>query len=356
MFANTVILLVLVIFAAHLCIKTYYFVQKSAPSASAYERLPEVARRNYAHMTPGDVDEMLNTFNTMRYRYAPWVGYREDVTKSRFVNIDAYGIRANGDTRRDISTIRDAVWFFGGSTTLGWGVTDEETIPAQLEKLIGRPVVNFGVSGFYSAQENLLLNQYLRIGYSPSMAIFLDGINEQCDVVEYQREMKLLFAKAQDGYGWDPREFAKPVIYAYDRVISKLRKLTKIDVDRSESAALVCEDDGKRIELHSIHAQILAERNALCRTYQIECRTFVQPFAGIHGKQEDPNFSQNDRTTMRELFLHLESGWRAAGAVFVTDALDRYQQHAFIDEVHYSAAANKLIAQAIAENLRGKLK
>jgi hypothetical protein len=48
----------------------------------------------------------------------------------------------------------------------------------------------------------------------------------------------------------------------------------------------------------------------------------------------------------------LEPNWRAAGAIFVTDALDHWARHAFNDEVHYSADASRLIAERVAQRLR----
>ena len=38
--------------------------------------------------------------------------------------------------------------------------------------------MNLGVKGDASLKENRLLDHYLRTGYRPAMAIFLDGINE----------------------------------------------------------------------------------------------------------------------------------------------------------------------------------
>ena len=57
------------------------------------------------------------------------------------------------------------------------------------------------------------------------------------------------------------------------------------------------------------------------------------------------------RRQLRALFEHLEPNWRASGAIFVTDALDHYDRHAFVDEVHYSADASRLIAETIASRL-----
>lgn len=110
---------------------------------------------------------------------------------------------------------------------------------------------------------------------------------------------------------------------------------------------------GQRNALRTIHARVLAERAALCRLYEIECRTLVQPFAGLHGRRDasETTLREVDRKQLRELFGHLESNWREAGAISITDVLDLYDRHAFIDDVHYSAAASRLIAEAIAARL-----
>ena len=346
-FANTVILLLLVVTATHVAVTGFYHLRDT----SQYRRLSEVARLNYSHMAPTDVEDLLLATNTMRYRYAPLVGMTEQATKSRFVNVDEYGIRSNGRPRGSIAEIQNGVWFLGGSSAFGYGVTDGETIPAQLEKLMGRPVINFGAAMFFSAQENLLLVQYLRSGYRPAMAIFFDGVNESCDLDEYQEEMARIFDSTQQGYEWSPGEFAKPVIYAFGKLGDKLRKLTGTSVKKSERHELTCEAYGKRQELRTVHARILAERESLCRMYAIECVTIVQPFVHVHGRHEDVNIPDSERSAMREKFRHLEPNWRNAGAVFVTDALDLHERHAYIDEAHYSAAASRLIARAIATRL-----
>jgi hypothetical protein len=106
--------------------------------------------------------------------------------------------------------------------------------------------------------------------------------------------------------------------------------------------------------LRDVHSRTLAERESLCRSYAIEGITLVQPFGGLHGRNEDPTYSEDDRKSIRGKFRHLEPSWRAAQAVFVTDSLDQLMKHAYIDDVHYSAEASKVIAKAIADKIRGK--
>lgn len=344
--ANTAILVLVLELGAHGAITLYRWVAPTLPMTRPTTQLAEVAKANYAHMPLADVDEMLRVTLSLRFQYAPWVGYRHRQTTSRFVNVDAYGIRANGPVPRDVTAIQGAVWFFGGSTTFGYGVADHETIPAQLEQVTRRPVVNFGVSDYYSAQENLLLTQYLRVGYRPAVALFLDGINEVCGPDLYQAEIALMFNKVQEGYDW---AFGYPVTYAYAGIGRRLKRLIGAEAEGGRVDELTCVGDGTQNPLRTVHARLLAERDALCRLYQIECRTLVQPFAGLHGRHDDARWlPQGPRNMLSNLFLHLESNWRAAGATFVTDALDHYDRHAFIDEVHYSAAANQVIARRIA--------
>ncbi len=55
----------------------------------------------------------------------------------------------------------------------------------------------------------------------------------------------------------------------------------------------------------------------------------------------------------RALYAHLEPVWRSARIEFITDALDELPRHPYVDAMHYSAAANRSIAAAIALRLPG---
>lgn len=352
-FASSVILFLLVVTSTHVALTTY----NESQAASRYRGLPEVVKRNYAHMAPADVDDLLKATATMRYRFAPWVGMRERPVTSRFVNVNAHGIRSNGRPLGSISEIRDAIWFFGGSTTFGYGVTDEESIPAQLEKAIGHPVMNFGVAAFFSAQENLQLVQFLRFGYRPSKVVFLDGINEACDVVDYEAKVDPRFEQLLDLYRWDPKEIAKPVLYAASKLGDRVKTFMGIDRGAPDDDELTCASPEGPRTLRTVHGQMLAEREVLCRLYALECTTFVQPFPGMHGRHDDPqSLPERTRSLYRDKFELLEESFRSAGAIFVTDALDHHLAHAYLDSAHYSSAANKLIAHAIAGHMGAPLR
>lgn len=335
--ANTALLSIAIVAGAN-----GILVWRDASRADTYDTLSEPARRNYAHLSRADVDNLLRTTATLRYRHAPHSGFVEAAVSSRFVNVDDRGIRSNGGAA---AALDNAVWFLGGSTTFGFGVADSETIPAHLERRLQIPVINFGVRGHASTTENRRLANLLRAGYRPSRVLFLDGINEACEPDQVEDDLSTLVSQAQDGF---LLQWTRPVRQLVKRLQTKLAGPRAIDLP-----PLTCVQNGRENSLSELHARAMNERRALCNVYEIACVTFVQPFAGVHGRHDDRDFMAGpDARALRSLFAHLESSWRAAGATFVTGALDGLDKHAFIDWEHYSAEASARIADAIAVSLR----
>jgi hypothetical protein len=73
---------------------------------------------------------------------------------------------------------RKVIYMFGGSTTFGSKVADDETIPAYLEREIEAMVVNFGQENYSMHQEVYLLVDNLLKGNIPDYVVFYDGVNE----------------------------------------------------------------------------------------------------------------------------------------------------------------------------------
>ena len=112
--------------------------------------------------------------------YRPFVEYTSGPVDGQFVNVTDQGLRCNvnGSTDCAVRGGRDEIRVFGGSTTFGYGVKNDETIPAYLDQMTpGYRVLNFGVASNYSTIKRIpdlnLLTQY-----DPSAAvIFIDGLN-----------------------------------------------------------------------------------------------------------------------------------------------------------------------------------
>ncbi|MDO8794265.1 MAG: hypothetical protein Q7J25_06570 [Vicinamibacterales bacterium] len=348
--ANTALLLIVVCLGLHVVLLAWYARERD--NKAYYADLSPEVRANYAHMSPDDVDALLRATWNPGWLHEPWTGFRERARTSRFVNVDASGLRMNRAGESPLARLDGAIWVFGGSTTFGYGVADTETIPAQLEQLLGRPVVNFGRADYYSAQENVLLQQFLGAGFRPSDVWFLDGINERCDLELYQRELGILFDRTQATYRWDLAELVKPVSYAAGRLWSATSTGQKATREREARRwGQPCMKYGRTTPLAAVVSANLTVRSALCTASGVSCTTFVQPFAGTHGTLAGHNIDPQERAGLGTLFAQTEAAFRQSGARFVTHALDGSSRHAFVDPGHYSAWANRAIARTMADSL-----
>jgi hypothetical protein len=102
------------------------------------------------------------------------------------VNVDPAGFRlSRGASPWPPDPGAVNVFVFGGSTTFGYGIADDETVVSALqawlaERLTGRPVrcYNFGRGAYYSSQERALFEELLEADFVPDAALFIDGLNE----------------------------------------------------------------------------------------------------------------------------------------------------------------------------------
>jgi lysophospholipase L1-like esterase len=119
------------------------------------------------------------------YEYEPFTQFKHRPLRGRYLNIDPNGFRIDKNQgpwppqRNGFN-----IFLFGGSTTLGVGVPDDETIPSYLQEYMAAhcrtraAVYNFGRLGYFSTQEVLLYYRLLSSGAVPTVAVFVDGIND----------------------------------------------------------------------------------------------------------------------------------------------------------------------------------
>lgn len=80
---------------------------------------------------------------------------------------------------RWLSEPKRHTFVFGGSTTFGYGVPDDETVVAYLNRKKPHDIhLNFGVEAYDSIREVDKLIYLIRKGCRPRYVIFIDGINE----------------------------------------------------------------------------------------------------------------------------------------------------------------------------------
>ncbi|MDB2334771.1 hypothetical protein N9V54_03120, partial [Planktomarina temperata] len=316
-----------------------------------YSLLPEIVQENYSHLNHEDVNQLLDETWVPGWEYEEVVGFKERARSGEHVNVNSFGFRSTLDGEEFRNFLDGGIWFFGGSTTFGYGVRDDETIPSTLDKLLDENVVNLGRGYYYSHQENLLLEALLSSGVRPSSVVFLDGINERCSIRTYQQQMATLFESAQNNRSSIP-EYAfsiiKPLFNFTLKVFRKLGVNLNVASQSEDLQSISCNVYGSNMNLEAVLRTNLAKRQQVCNFYQIECRTFLQPFAGTHGMHLSLiDLNETSRQSLEQKFEHLHEAFLAHEVNDITTALDDLNAHAFIDGVHYSYDANKLLAQAI---------
>lgn len=180
--------LALLLFVNVLLYAIFYVRDETKPAPPALIQLYGAKiYKAYSGWRPEDVYSLLKeTWTKLRPEYEPFTGFREPAFRGKFVNIHPAGFRvsrhqASWPPRSDTTSL----FVFGGSTTFGYGLPDDETIASYLGECVpassssGRlAVYNFARASYFSSQELILFQQLLAGGFLPQLAVFIDGVND----------------------------------------------------------------------------------------------------------------------------------------------------------------------------------
>jgi len=115
---------------------------------------------------------------------------------------------------------KNSVFFYGGSTTFGYNVTDFQTIPSFFgKKLIESKkslcVKNYGRGSYFSTQENILfmkhiLNKKIK---EDDIIIFINGVNEGGNRNSRNTEFLYIVNNAINQKYWDMYKYTFPIFF-----------------------------------------------------------------------------------------------------------------------------------------------
>ncbi|MFH1119573.1 MAG: hypothetical protein V1775_07095 [Bacteroidota bacterium] len=145
----------------------------------------EFIRKVYPGKNDNDIRELL--LPNSPYANHPVLEFQDRMQVSKHYNTGFEGIRFDKKVTRINASekINGAVWVFGGSTTFGHGVSDNETISACLNRLDTDNIyINFGVHAYHQSAEINKLILLLKKGYQPRKVIFIDGLNDIIRMIE----------------------------------------------------------------------------------------------------------------------------------------------------------------------------
>jgi hypothetical protein len=296
------------------------------------------------------------------FEFQDYIGYIESKKENQeFVNFSF----EKGRKINNPETCKKKIYFYGSSTTFGYQVKDDQTIPFYFLKLLNTNfinnnycVYNFGAGEYNSSRENsLFLLHIINNKISKNdIIIFLDGAGEMLPS-NFSNEIKKLFDGTQNTLGnkiiITSEYFFKslPLVIFYNKIDSMLEKNNNFINPNELKIKNVIE---KSTEIFLKNIQV---REAICEKFGLSCYTFLEPYS--YAQKEFTNkFTTN---SSKEIYY---------GKNFIS-AYDEYKKIKtiidiseilsnsniiikYIDDFHYSPNANQLIAKTILDKIEKK--
>ncbi len=155
------------------------------PVAERHGRMKLKFNTVYPGKSETVIQDLLRETWSRPYAYEPFTQFKERPYRGNYVNVDEGGFRfSKNQANWPPEPTAFNVFVFGGSTTFGYGVSDAETVPSRLQEILEHTsgksisIFNFARGLYYSTQERILFERLLSEGHIPSLAIFIDGVND----------------------------------------------------------------------------------------------------------------------------------------------------------------------------------
>ena len=293
-------------------------------------------------------DELVELHNNTwknydKFRFIPFLGHTETDRENKFVNFT----EKNGRHIVRPSNCKNNIYLYGGSTTFGYNVTDNQTLGFYLQKLVDNStcVFNHGRAYYYSKQENNLFINHIENNKKINTAIFLDGINERCGGYEYMNQINNSFNMMVE----------RPYLMWKSSIINLFYTLPIVQFINSFSgSSRWIKDDNNNIlkidscssntDLKSLYEKRVSVRDGICNKHNIKCYSFLQPMVGSSGKQISKLITEERK---KDFIYKYEVLSKAKGIIDLKYILINDRQLSYIDGVHYSPDSNKSIAKEL---------
>jgi len=310
--------------------------------------------------------------------YEPFLGWDRRFFKSKYVNIDAAGVRKTWNPEFSEENPKE-IYMFGGSTMWGAGARDEFTIPSWVSKklnaagLNGR-VHNYGERGYVFLQEIVQLLLLLREGQRPDLVVFYDGVNDvyaayQAGHAGAVQNTALMRAKLSTPQPFTWASFHTGV----ERLIKKNSVIYKA-IDRiaaasqgrgtgREVAALYDEDELARLaeDIVREYGKSLLLLKDLSRIYGFEYICFWQPVSFLENTLTEEESGSDPRIhdeCLARLFkkVHVLLQQKPLdNCIDLVDALANRTHSVYFDFCHVTEEGNEIVSQRITSAVVGKL-
>lgn len=281
-----------------------------------------------------------------RLGYAPKPGFRGSGAGGWTVTIDSDGFRTCRDAPG--ADAGRAILAVGDSYTFGEEVSDAETWPAQLQGLVGRRVLNGGVSG-YGFDQIVLRAEQLADRHKPSMLI-AGFIADDIRRTEMRRQWGrnkpwFVLGAGEPALAGVPVPRRKPRAPAWlrhrlERLLielpAPLQQIAGYHVRRHSAG------EGIRIALHLVERLAQLERRHGCRVVLL---AQYHPHVWV-----DRTFAGDQRRTTQRVLDRANSLGLATVDTFTRFAIEPAAASLYVN-VHLNARGNAMVASLLAARL-----
>lgn len=326
-----------------------YHVKKG--SLSKWEKqLPKL----YPGQDLQEIKKMLSeTWRNNAFVYEPFVEYSNREFHGEFFNIQEHGYRSG--EKLPWPPPSNSIFIFGGSTALGIGVKDSETISSYLEKALDNKSIayNFSTPAQYSTIERIRFFKFITQNIKPDIAIFIDGLND------------FYFYQIPDRSNYSNRlELASDfkISYILKKFISKFNTVKLLFYFLNKNVEdLYFRYKASEAELNKTLNRLVVNREIIgtyCKHSQIDCIFVTQPV---------PTFAYDNRQRPIKVepkdlrgAINCKIGYELLEAYYSKNKMINHidlsmlksEEPMYVDSFHYSAKMNHLIAKELACYIR----
>jgi hypothetical protein len=243
---------------------------------------------------------------------------------------------------------------FGGSTTFGYNVSDEHTWPSYLSHVLNETsgvdvqVTNYGRGYFNPSQEAILLQDLLKSGHRPSLALFMDGRNPPgaIDVPKFTKEVAKGYRQLQfppsysEQFAWIPT--MRLANFLERRLLRKVTAATDPEIDTKTHIETAV--NGFRQNRNT--------SKAIATLYDVPTLFFLQPNTVYNYdtrlfRNQSLQELRDDRAFVTGLYEQLKTDKEY---IDLSDLFAEWgYRKAVVDDSHYSPSFNEFLAHRVAE-------
>ena len=168
-------------------IAAYFYLENALVSSEHSENvlIDKVAKLKitYPDFSNEEIMQLIREDYASRINYySPLLETRPPYMSGSYVNYTKEGYRKIKNQKK-YNKQDFNIYLFGGSTTFGTSVRDEDTIASSISLILKEKsncnksisVFNYGTPGHFSTQEFIRFQELLRKDKKPNIAIFIDG-------------------------------------------------------------------------------------------------------------------------------------------------------------------------------------